>query len=69
MARIQVGIVAYRAADGAFLSARPICREVNTVQDAQNEDIFTDALLQLFADKFKEYKKAQKRKEDTYGNR
>ncbi len=68
MARVQVGIIARRAADGSFLPALPIYREIESIQEPQSTDIFPDALLQLFADKFKEYKTAQsrqKRKEST----
>lgn len=58
MARIQIGIIAYRKPNGDFLPAIPIYRDVATERPIE-ELLPIDELAEIFADKFKAYKAAQ----------
>ena len=60
--KVKVGIVAYRRPDGSFLPAQPIYREFPGVKD-ETELWPMDALIKIFADKYKKDKMAQLEKE------
>jgi len=59
VALVKVGVIALRSPSGDFLPEEPIYRDIPE-EKPESEYIPLDELGELFADKFKAYKKAQK---------
>ncbi len=60
MALVMVGTIALRSPDGNFLPAKPIYREIEEPKET-SEYLPFDELAEIFADKFKTYKAAQRK--------
>lgn len=66
MAKVMIGCIGYRGEDGDFLPAKPIYREIPGIEtDEESNYLPMDALIALFADKYKAHLEMKKKQEET----
>lgn len=62
--KVTIGVIAYRRADGSFLPARPIQREVSEEEGARIEAQKIDLLASFFAKRYEEHLRKKQREEE-----
>lgn len=64
MAKVMVGIIAYRREDGSFLPSKPIYRDIPNAPEDPVQHYPLEELTEFFAKKYMEFLRAKRRAEN-----